>query len=80
MPMRWDESMMGGQSGKVAVVTGINTGIGYYVARALASKGASVIMACRDPTKGEVARDRICLLYTSPSPRDEQSSRMPSSA
>ena len=43
--MRWDESMMGDQSGKVAVVTGSNTGIGYYMARALASKGASVIMA-----------------------------------
>ena len=27
-----------------------------------------------------VARERICLLYTSPSPRDRQKSRMPSSA
>ena len=51
--------MMGDQSGKVAVVTGSNTGIGYYMARALASKGASVIMACRDSAKGEAARERI---------------------
>ena len=51
--------MMGDQSGKVAVVTGSNTGILYYMARALASKGASVIMACRDPNKGEGAKDRI---------------------
>ena len=57
--MRWDEGMMGDQSGKVAVVTGSNTGIGYYMARALASKGASVTMACRDPAKGDGARDRI---------------------
>ena len=28
----------------------------------------------------EETKNRICLLYTSPSPRDEQSSRMPSSA
>ena len=51
--------MMGDPSGKVAVVTGSNTGIGYYMARALASKGASVTMACRDPAKGDGARDRI---------------------
>ena len=57
--MRWDEGMMGDQSGKVAVVTGCNTGIGYYMARALASKGASVIMACRDSAKGGDARDKI---------------------
>ena len=57
--MRWDEGMMGDQSGKLAVVTGSNTGIGYYMARALASKGASVIMACRNSAKGEAARERI---------------------
>ena len=47
---------MGDQSGKVAVVTGSNTGIGYYMARALASKGASVVLACRDTAKGQGAR------------------------
>ena len=57
--MKWDEGMMGDQTGKVAVVTGSNTGIGYYMARALASKGASVTMACRDSVKAEGARDRI---------------------
>src|SRR5674476_1247694 len=30
--------------------------------------------------RGEIARSLICLLYTSPSPRDRQKSRMPSSA
>jgi len=47
---------MNDQSGKVAIVTGSNTGIGFYMARALASKGASVIMACRDLEKAENAR------------------------
>ena len=36
---------------------------------------------CRDNTDGaDVPRDKICLLYTSPSPRDLSTSRMPSSA
>tara|TARA_B100000579_G_scaffold18876_1_gene13293 strand:+ start:7973 stop:8857 length:885 start_codon:yes stop_codon:yes gene_type:complete len=51
--------MMGDQSGKVAIVTGSNTGIGFHMARALASKGAMVILACRDPEKAGVAMRRI---------------------
>ena len=51
--------MMGDQSGKVAIVTGSNTGIGFHMARALASKGAMVIMACRDLEKTGVAMRRI---------------------
>jgi len=57
--MKWDEEKMEDQSGKVAIVTGSNTGIGYYMARALASKGASVIMACRDSEKAEISRLKI---------------------
>ena len=33
-----------------------------------------------DPTQRDTDRDAICLLYTSPSPRDQRGSRMPSSA
>ena len=51
--------MMDDQSGKVAVVTGSNTGIGYHMARTLASKGASVTMACRDIEKADRARMKI---------------------
>ncbi len=54
--MEWDEGMMEDQSGKVVIVTGSNTGIGFYMARALASKGASVTMACRSPEKAELAK------------------------
>ena len=35
------------QSGRVAVVTGGNTGIGYETAKGLAVLGAHVIIACR---------------------------------
>ena len=57
--MKWDEGMMGSQVGKVAIVTGSNTGIGFHMARALVSKGASVTMACRNPEKAEAAMGRI---------------------
>ena len=43
-------------SGRVAVVTGANGGIGYQVARGLAALHARVVLACRDEAKGERAR------------------------
>lgn len=46
-------------SGKVAVVTGANSGLGYVTARELARAGATVIMACRDAERAEAARERM---------------------
>ena len=57
--MAWDEGMIGNQENKIAVVTGSNTGIGFHMARALASKGAEVLLACRSIEKAEDARRRI---------------------
>lgn len=45
--------------GKVAIVTGSNTGIGKETARGLARLGAHVVLAVRDPKKGEAARADI---------------------
>jgi len=45
--------------GKLAVVTGANTGIGIHTARDLAARGARVVLACRDLGKGEQARQQI---------------------
>ena len=45
--------------GKVAIVTGSNTGIGKATALGLARKGAQVVLAVRDAAKGEVARSEI---------------------
>jgi NAD(P)-dependent dehydrogenase (short-subunit alcohol dehydrogenase family) len=45
--------------GKVCIVTGANTGIGKETARGLADRGATVILACRDATRGEEARASI---------------------
>jgi NAD(P)-dependent dehydrogenase (short-subunit alcohol dehydrogenase family) len=47
------------QQGRLAVVTGANSGIGYQTARYLARAGATVILACRSATKGEAARAKI---------------------
>jgi len=47
------------QKGKIAVVTGANSGLGFFTSRALAFKGAKVIMACRNMEKGEKARHRL---------------------
>lgn len=45
--------------GKVAVVTGANTGLGFWAARSLALKGAHVYLACRDLEKAEAARKEM---------------------
>jgi len=46
-------------SGRHAIVTGANTGIGLETTRVLALRGSSVTMACRDLEKAEAARRRI---------------------
>ncbi|MET0984872.1 MAG: oxidoreductase [Steroidobacteraceae bacterium] len=45
--------------GNTIVVTGSNTGIGFATAKLLASKGAAIVMACRNQEKGERARAHI---------------------
>jgi NAD(P)-dependent dehydrogenase (short-subunit alcohol dehydrogenase family) len=55
---RWTVDNMPNLAGKVAVVTGANSGLGYEVARALASKGATVVLAVRDPGKGSSAVEK----------------------
>lgn len=47
------------QSGKLAVVTGANSGTGKEAAKRLAGAGAEVILAVRTPAKGEQARAEI---------------------
>ncbi|MGA4728589.1 SDR family NAD(P)-dependent oxidoreductase [Micromonospora taraxaci] len=57
--MKWTEQQIPRQDGRVAVVTGANTGLGFETARRLAERGASVVLAVRDTAKGKVAAARI---------------------
>ena len=50
---------MPNQSGRRALVTGANSGIGFYTALELARKGAHVLLGARDRIKGEAAAARI---------------------
>ncbi|GLD95467.1 hypothetical protein PINS_up004112 [Pythium insidiosum] len=56
---RWEAACMPSQAGRVAVVTGANSGIGFATAAALAGNGAHVILACRDPQRGQAAAHKI---------------------
>ena len=57
--MPWTENDVPDESGRLAIVTGSNTGLGYDTARVLAGRGAHVVMAVRDTAKGESAAARI---------------------
>jgi len=45
--------------GRVVAVTGANSGLGFETSRALAARGARVLMACRSSAKAEDARKKI---------------------
>ena len=57
--MKWTTDDIPPLGGKLAVVTGANSGVGYEMARELARKGATVVLACRDEQKGKRAMARI---------------------
>jgi NAD(P)-dependent dehydrogenase (short-subunit alcohol dehydrogenase family) len=59
MSDNWTEQNIPDQSGRVAIVTGANTGLGFETARMLAGRGASVVLAVRDVAKGREAASRI---------------------
>jgi NAD(P)-dependent dehydrogenase (short-subunit alcohol dehydrogenase family) len=59
MSSNWTEQHIPDQRGRVAIVTGANTGLGFETARMLAGRGAAVVLAVRDIHKGKRAAARI---------------------
>jgi NAD(P)-dependent dehydrogenase (short-subunit alcohol dehydrogenase family) len=59
MTPHWTLDDLGNLSGRTAVVTGANSGLGYETALALAEHGASVVLACRSPERASLAVERI---------------------
>ncbi|WP_461538448.1 oxidoreductase [Spongorhabdus nitratireducens] len=56
---KWTAADMPDLSGKVAIVTGANTGLGYKTSLELARKGAHVVMTARNINKGQQAIEQI---------------------
>jgi NAD(P)-dependent dehydrogenase (short-subunit alcohol dehydrogenase family) len=59
MSSKWTTGDIPDQSGRVAVITGANTGLGFWTAAALADKGAHVVLAVRNLEKGKDAASAI---------------------
>ena len=55
MKRNWNQADIPDQTGKIVVVTGANSGLGFESAKALAGKGATVVMTARSLAKGEQA-------------------------
>jgi NAD(P)-dependent dehydrogenase (short-subunit alcohol dehydrogenase family) len=56
---KWTAADVPDQTGRVAIITGSNTGIGYGAAAVLAAKGAHTVLAVRNLDKGNDAAARI---------------------
>jgi NAD(P)-dependent dehydrogenase (short-subunit alcohol dehydrogenase family) len=59
MSSKWTAADVPDQAGRVAIITGANTGIGYGAAAVLAAKGAHTVLAVRNLEKGNDAAERI---------------------
>ena len=53
MTRKWTTQDIGGLEGCTALITGASSGLGLHASHALAGAGARVLMACRNPGKGD---------------------------
>ncbi len=57
--MIWSTQAMPSQEGRIAFITGANSGLGFDTAQALLEKGATVVLGCRSVEKAEKARQKL---------------------
>ena len=67
MSNKWTQQDIPDMTGKVVVISGANSGLGLESTKALAAKGAMVVMACRNLRKAEEAKSEV--LETNPAAR-----------
>jgi NAD(P)-dependent dehydrogenase (short-subunit alcohol dehydrogenase family) len=72
MSRGWTAEEIPDQSGRLAIVTGANSGLGRVTALELARHGAEVVVAVRDVEKGEAAAAEVRSVATGPDPRVEE--------
>ena len=66
--MNWTTASIPNLSGRLALVTGASSGLGLETCRALAARGATVVMACRSRRRGEAARQALLTPVAAGSP------------
>jgi len=59
MSERWTPEDMPNLTGRIAIVTGANSGIGFETAKEFARKGAETVLACRDVSRARAALEAI---------------------
>ncbi|MEB3165582.1 MAG: SDR family NAD(P)-dependent oxidoreductase [Cyanobacteriota bacterium] len=64
--MPWTIADIPDQTGRLALITGASSGLGLETARALANRGATVLLACRSRTRAEAARLELLATATGP--------------
>lgn len=63
---KWSTTDIPDQTGRIAIVTGANTGLGLETAKALAAHGAHVVLAVRNAEKGKAAAEAITATTQTP--------------
>ncbi|MBT7074519.1 MAG: SDR family NAD(P)-dependent oxidoreductase, partial [Anaerolineae bacterium] len=59
MTTNWTEKNLPDLSGKIIIITGANSGTGFSATKFMSAKGATVVMACRNPEKAKKALQSI---------------------